>query len=185
MKERPLFEKPRVESFAEYERLCALVRPLLPEGALLEPGSAFGPLVGTAKGRFGPLSSPYPWWLLVQPDALARLQAEGLRGLKGCPTALRFRQRTPPTLLELELLPAGRAHPDCLPPNRKPPCARCGRWGLTLPERLLLDASSLPSHLDVFRLEDFSTVLVCSSRFVDACQHLGLDGLTFQSLPSR
>jgi hypothetical protein len=48
----------------------------------------------------------------------------------------------------------------------------------------LLEASTLPSHLDVFRLEDFSTVVVCTERFVDACQRLGLDGVTFQPLPT-
>ncbi|HEX8818510.1 MAG TPA: double-CXXCG motif protein [Archangium sp.] len=79
---------------------------------------------------------------------------------------------------------SGRAHPQCLPLHRKPPCPRCHRHGLTLPKPLLLEASTLPSHLDVFRLEDFSTVVVCTERFVDACQRLGLDGVTFQPLPT-
>jgi hypothetical protein len=52
-----------------------------------------------------------------------------------------------------------------------------------LPKPLLLEASTLPSHLDVFRLEDFSTVVVCTERFVDACRHLGLDGLAFHPIP--
>ena len=180
------FVTPRPEPIEEYERMCALVRPFLPPGSVrLEPGVAFGPLVGKAKGHFGPLSSPFTWWVFVQPEALARLQAEGLRGLKGCRTELRFRQRSPPELLELELLPAGRAHPDCLPPDHGPPCSRCGRQAIPLPRELLLDAATLPEHLDVFRLEDFSTVLVCTGRFVDACQRLGLAGLAFQTLPLR
>ncbi|HEX8439644.1 double-CXXCG motif protein [Archangium sp.] len=179
------FEKARAEPIEEYERLCELVRPFLPLGALLEPGAGFGPLVGKAQGRFGPLVlSPSPWWPLVQREALEKLQAEDLSGLKGCRTELRFRQRNSPELLELELLPVGRAHPDCLPPNRKPPCLRCGRFGLTLPDDLLLDAGTLPSHLDVFRLEDFS-VIVCTERFVEACQRLGLDGVAFHPLPTR
>ncbi|QRN96493.1 double-CXXCG motif protein [Archangium violaceum] len=178
------FEKARAEPIEEYERLRALVLPYLPPGAVLEPGSALGPLVGNAQGRFGPLVSPNPWWLLIQREALEKLQSEDLRGLKGCRTQLRFRQRNSPELLELELLPLGRAHPDCLPPDRKPPCPRCGRFGLTLPKPLLLDAATLPNHLDVFRLEDFSTVIVCTERFVDACQRLGLDGVAFHPLPT-
>lgn len=179
------FEKARPEPAEEYERLRELVRPLLPPGAVLDPGSAFGPLVGSAKGRFGPLASPYPWWLLVQREALEKLQSESVRGLKGCRTQLRFRQRASPELLELELLPVGRAHPDCLPPGRKPPCARCGRHGITLPDELVLDATTLPRNLDVFRLEDFSTVIVCTERFVAACQRLGLDGVAFHPLPTK
>jgi uncharacterized double-CXXCG motif protein len=181
------FEEARPEPIEEYERLCELVRPFLPPGAVLEPGSGLGPLVGNARGRFGPLVSPVPWWLLVQREALERLQAEGLRGLKGCRTELRFRQRNSPELLELETLPVGRAHPDCLPPNRKPPCVRCGRLGLTRPDDplLQLDASTIPDHLDLFRLEDFSTAIVCTERFVDACRRLGLDGVTFFPVSSK
>ncbi|WP_309893258.1 double-CXXCG motif protein [Archangium sp.] len=177
------FETPRPEPIEEYERMCELVRPLLPPGAVLEPGTAFGPFVGKAQGRFGAYAAPLSWWPMMQREALEKLQAEGLRGLKGCPTQIRFRQRASPVLLELELLPVGHAHPDCLPPNRKPPCPRCGRVGLTRPNPLVLDASTLPEHLDLFRLRDFSTTVVCTERFVEACQRLGLDGITFSALP--
>ncbi|QRK08753.1 double-CXXCG motif protein [Archangium violaceum] len=179
------FEEARASPIEEYEKMCELVRLLLPPGALLEPGAGLGPLVGNARGRFGPLVSLDRWWLLVQREALERLQSEGLRGLKGCRTELRFRQRKSPELLELEILPVGRTHPDCLPPERKPPCPRCHRMGLSLPEELLLDASTLPSDRDLFRLEDFSGVIVCTRRFVDACQRLGLDGVAFKPLPSK
>jgi uncharacterized double-CXXCG motif protein len=179
------FEEARAEPIEEYERLRELVRPFLPADAIVEPGSSFGPLIGKGHGRFGAFVTPLPSWLLVQREAFEKLQAEGLRGLKGCRTQIRFRQRASPELLELELLPVGRAHPDCLPADRKPPCARCGRRGIRLPENLLLDAATLPSHLDVFRLEDFSTVLICTERFVEACQRLGLDGVNFQPQPTR
>ena len=177
------FETPRPEPIEEYERMCELVRPLLPPGAVLEPGAAFGPRVAKAQGRFGQFVLSTPYWPLLQREALEKLQAEGLRGLKGCPTQIRFRQRASPVLLELELLPVGHAHPDCLPPNRKPPCPRCGRVGLTRPNPLVLDASTLPPDLDLFRLRDFSTTVVCTERFVEACQRLGLDGITFSELP--
>jgi uncharacterized double-CXXCG motif protein len=179
------FETPRPEPLVEYERLRELVRPLLPPGAIVEPGAGFGPLQGTGHGRFGAFASPSPWWLLVQRGALEKLQAEGLRGLKGCRLNVRFRQRNPPELLELELLPAGRLHEDCLPPGRPPPCKRCGRRGGSLPPSRILDAAHAPAHLDIFRLADFSSVMVCTERFAEACQRLGLDGITFTPLPSR
>ncbi|HZH18288.1 MAG TPA: double-CXXCG motif protein [Archangium sp.] len=179
------FETARPEPVDEYERLCELVRPLLPPGAVLEPGAGFGPIEGKAQGRFGQLVSPYPWLLLIQREALEKLQAEGLRGLKGCRTELRFRQRASPDLLELEVLPAGKVHPNCLPSNRKRPCARCGHHRIPLPSEPLLDASTLPSHLDLFRLEDYSSVIVCTERFVDTCKRLGLDGVVFHSLPIK
>lgn len=179
------FESAWPKPIEEYERMCELVRPLLPPGALLEPGAAFGPLEGKAQGRFGPLFTDFSEVLLVQREALNRLQAEGLRGLKGCPTALRFRQRNSPELLELELLPVGRIHLDCLPPDPQPPCPRCGYLIHPLPKPPILDASTLPEHLDLFRLEDYSNVNICTGRFVEACERLGLDGVVFQPLEAR
>ena len=179
------FEEARAQPIEEYERLSELVRPLLPPGCVLEPGAGLGPLVGNARGSFGSLVSPDPWWLLVQREALEKLQAKGIQGLKGCPTELRFRQRNSPELLELEIRPVGRAHPDCLPPTRNPPCSRCHRLGLSVPDELLLEARTLPSDRDLFRLEDFSGVIVCTERFVDACERLELDGVTFKPLPSK
>jgi uncharacterized double-CXXCG motif protein len=179
------FEKARPEPADEYERLRELVRPLLPPGAVLKPGTGFGPIVGKAQGRFGQFFSPYPWLLLVQREALEKLQAEGLRGLKGCRTDLRFRQRASPELLELEILPVGKVHPDCLPSDRKPSCARCGQNRIRRPEDLVLDGSTLPDHLDLFRLEDYSTEIICTERFAKTCQRLKLDGVVFQPLPTR
>jgi uncharacterized double-CXXCG motif protein len=114
------FETARAEPIEEYERLRELVRPLLPPGVKLEPGVSFGPLIGQAQGRFGAFVSPVPWWLMARRETLERLQSEELKGLRGYPMQLRFRQRNPPELLELEILPAGRLHLDCLPPDRKP-----------------------------------------------------------------
>ncbi|HEX8820916.1 MAG TPA: double-CXXCG motif protein [Archangium sp.] len=179
------FEKARPEPIEEYERLCELVRPLLPSGALLEPGTTFGPSVGKAQGRFGPFVMPISWVLMAQREALEKLQAEDLRGLDGCRLQVRFRQRNSPELLELEILPMGRLHRDCLPPDYQPPCSRCGRSFIPLPDDLLLDVATLSRELDLFRLEDFSQVIICTERFVDACTRLGLDGVAFRPLPSK
>jgi uncharacterized double-CXXCG motif protein len=116
---------------------------------------------------------------------MERLQAEGVRGLHGCRTELRFRQKNPPQLLELQLEPHGRLHPDCLPPDLPPPCATCGRLGLTRPDAPILDAASLPMHLDLFRVGNFATMIIGTERFMDAVRRLELDGITFRELPIR
>jgi uncharacterized double-CXXCG motif protein len=123
--------------------------------------------------------------LLVRREALEKLQAEGLRGLKGCRMEVRFRQRNSPELLELELLPVGRLHPKCLPPDLQPPCSRCGRLELSMPKEPVLDAATLPADLDLFRLVDMTTLVVCTERFAEACQRLGLDGIVFLPLPTE
>lgn len=161
------------EDYAEFERLREQIRRFVPSGAHLGPGSSLGPLVGAARGEFGPLCLHNPWTLLMQPEPLHRLMAEGLQGLKGCRTELRFRKKHTSELLELELLPHGRVHPDCLPVDRPPPCTRCGRRGWKLPEDPILDAASLPDDLDLFRLGDFMTMIIGTERFVEAVRRLG------------
>lgn len=174
------------EDYAEFERLREQVRPLVPRGVPLWPGTKFGPLVGTAQGEFGPFFMYYAWMLLMRRDALERMQAEGVQGLKGCRAQLRFRQKNPPELLELELLPKGHVHPDCLPPDRPPPCSKCGRFGWKRPDDLILSASSLPRELDVFRLGDFLTAIIASERFVETARGLGYEqDIVFRELPLR
>jgi uncharacterized double-CXXCG motif protein len=172
--------------FARFEYLRERVRPFLPEGAALPPGTNFGPLVGKAWGRFGLFAWRDAFTLLARREVIERLQAEGVRGLKGCATALRFRHKEPPDLLELELHPYGRFHEDCLP-ERPPPCGRCGRDGFTCPavEEQVLEAASLPAHVDLFRLGNFATQLFATERFVEAVQRLGPCGVRFREVPTR
>jgi uncharacterized double-CXXCG motif protein len=174
------------KDYTQFERLREQVRPLAPPGVRLEPGARFGPRVGTAQGEFGPLVLQNPWELFMRREALEQLQAAGGRGLKGCRTELRFRRKNPPELLELELLPRGRLHPDCLPPDRPTPCTKCGRRGWSLPEQPMLEAASLPEDLDLFRVGDFTTVIVGSERFVEAVRRLGFEqDILFRGLPLR
>jgi uncharacterized double-CXXCG motif protein len=174
------------EDYAEFERLRQQVRPLVPPGVPLWPGTKFGPLVGTARGEFGPLFMYFSSILLMRRETLERLQAEGVQGLKGCRTEVGFRKKNPPELLELELLPRAHVHPDCLPVDRPPLCQKCGRLSWRRPDELILSAESLPLDLDVFRLEDFLTAIIASERFVDAVRRLGFEqDIVFRELPVR
>jgi uncharacterized double-CXXCG motif protein len=178
------FEKARPEPFIEFSRLRELVRPLAPPDVELPPGTGFGPLMGRASGKL----AAFEWLtavLLVRRDAMEHLQAEGVRGLLGCGTALRFRQKNPPELLELQIEPRGRLHPDCIPPEVAPPCATCGRFALTRPDEPILDAASLPTDRDLFRVGNFATMLIGTERFIEAVRRLELDGLIFRELPTR
>jgi uncharacterized double-CXXCG motif protein len=179
------YEEARPEPFAEFVRLRELVRPLLPAGVPLWPGTEIGPLVGTASGTFGPFFLQNPWTLLALRETLERLQPEGLRGLKGCRTELRFRKKNPPELLELELHPFGQLHPDCLPPDLPPPCVTCDRQGFTRPDEPILLASSLPTHHDLFRLAGFPTMILATERFAEAVRRLELGGVVLREIEAR
>lgn len=183
--EHALFEQPRPEPFTEFARLRALVRPLAPANSELPPGTEFGPRVGQASGAFGPFTWQGSSILLVRRDTLEQLQAQGLRGLTGCRTELRFRQKTAPELLDLQIEPRGRLHPDCVPPNVPPPCPTCGRFAFSRPDAPVLDADSMPWDVDLFRVGNFATMLIGTQRLMEAVRHLELPGIAFQELPVR
>jgi len=185
LEEQDKFSARVEEDYAEFERLCSLVRPLVPKGVPLWPGTKFGPLTGTARGNFGQLVMQYEWTLLIRREAMEQLQAEGVRGLLGCRAELRFRQKNAPELLELQVEPRGLLHPDCLPPDLEPPCAKCGRLGLTRPDQPILDAASLPEDRDLFRLANFMTMLIATERFVETVRRLGFEEVAFHELPAR
>jgi uncharacterized double-CXXCG motif protein len=182
--ERKQYEKPRPEPFDEFARLRELVRPLVPPGAQLRPGAALGPLVGTATGTFSPLFFYFVEMPLIHREALEQLQSTGVQGLKGFPTELRFRQKQHPELLELEILPQGRLHPDCTP-ARPPACRKCERDYFPRPDAPILDAASLPKNTDLFRLSDFESMFIGTERLVDAVRRLKLDEVDIRELPVR
>ena len=183
--ERALFERPRPEPFSEFARLRELVRPLVHPHSVLPPGTGFGPLMGKATGRFGAIAWVEQLLLLVQPDVLSRLHADGVEGLVGCRTELTFRQKNPPEFLELQMEPLGQLHPDCIPPETPPPCGTCGRHGFSRPETPILDAASLPSGVDLFRVGNFATMVIGTERFVEAARRQQLDGITFREVSAR
>ncbi|QRK10859.1 hypothetical protein JQX13_12750 [Archangium violaceum] len=173
------------EDFAKFERLRAMVRPLVPSWARLTPGTGFGPLVGSARGNFAQLYLLYSWRVIIRRDALEQLLAEGLRGLKGCRTGLRFRQKNAPELMELEMEPHGSFHPDCLPSGNTEPCATCGGYDYDVPKQPVLDGASLPEHLDIFRLRSRDGVIVISERFADTLRRLDFEEFSLRELPVR
>jgi uncharacterized double-CXXCG motif protein len=171
--------------YEEFVRRRELVRPLAPPSAQLQSGTALGPLTGTATGYFGQLFMQNPWSLYLRREALEKLRAEGIRGLHDCPLNVRFRQKNHPELLDLQLELRGRFHPDCIP-EIAPPCPTCGEdKGYPLPQPPILAAASLPEDLDVFRLADWSALIVASERMVDAVRRLDLDGVVFHELETR
>ncbi|MDC0712676.1 double-CXXCG motif protein [Stigmatella sp. ncwal1] len=183
--ERKKLSDPWPVSHEEFSRLRELVRPLAPRGAVLEPGTRFGPLVGSGSGYFGQLFMQDPWSIYARREALERLREAGAQGLQGCPLNVRFRANRPPELVELQLELHGRFHPDCLPAERKSPCPTCGNDFLKLPEHLILATESLPTLVDVFRLAAWPTLIIVTERWVNAVRHLELDGLIFQELEAR
>jgi uncharacterized double-CXXCG motif protein len=171
-------EEPRPASLVEYVRLRELVRPYCPPGAMLSPGTEFGPLVGSTRGKWGAFTLEHLATLFVRADALQALS--DLRGI--VPSSPRFRRSPMPGVAELELLSRGRLALDCLPPDTPAPCTVCGLDGVVLPKHYWVELNSLPTDLDVFRLEQSPATIVVSERFADVVRRFEPNDITLRPL---
>ncbi|WP_426755865.1 double-CXXCG motif protein [Myxococcus sp. Y35] len=79
----------------------------------------------------------------------------------------------------------GVCTPNACPPTPAPPCETCGRLDLSRPEAPMLDATSLPTSLDIFRIGNFATMIVGTERFMEVALRLELKGIRFLELPTR
>ncbi|NPD22838.1 SitI6 family double-CXXCG motif immunity protein [Corallococcus exiguus] len=170
-------------NFEEYRRLVALVRPLLPADVPVKGGTSFGPMRGTAQGRFGPVTCYPPWELVLREDVVELLKSKGLQGIIAVRMEFRSRRSTMPALYEVEARPLAKLHPDCIGEFKTPPCSVCGRpESYSLPPKRWLLRSAVPEGLDVFGIAG-ARLRVVSERFVETVQRLGPSDVHYQELP--
>ncbi|RKG97743.1 hypothetical protein D7X74_40715 [Corallococcus sp. CA047B] len=163
----------------EVARRMALVRPFVPPELPLEPGYSLGPLVGTARGHFGPVTALPSWQVLVREDARDLLLGEGLQGIIPVRAELRTRRTKEQALYELEARPLAKLHPDCI--DRVPTCPDCGDNSFSLPPKRWLLRESVPAGLDLFGVEE-TTRIVVSERFVDTVNRLGPSDVFYREI---
>ncbi|MCY1030543.1 double-CXXCG motif protein [Corallococcus sp. BB11-1] len=172
----------RPQSAEEYARRAALVRPFAAAGIVLEPACRLGPLVGTARGHFGPVTALPSWQVLVREDARDLLLGEGLQGIIPIRAELRTRRTKEQALYELEARPLAKLHPDCI--DRAPTCPDCGDNGFSLPPKRWLLRESIPQGVDLFGVEE-TTRIVVSERFVDTVNRLGPSDVVYREITAE
>ncbi|AFE07264.1 hypothetical protein COCOR_06994 [Corallococcus coralloides DSM 2259] len=184
--DEPVLANPKgPTSLEEYKRLVALVRPFVPPELPVHAGGSFGPMVGTAQGKFGPVTCWPSWEVVLREDAVELLKAEGLKGVIAVRMELKSRRSTMPALYELEARPMARLHPDCIGEWKTPACDICGKpESFSLPSKRWLLRSTVPEGLDVFGVEG-ACLHVVSERFVETVQRLGPSDVHYRELPAE
>ena len=177
--------KPRPQPLDEFERLRKNLAGFVPRGTMLVPGAQFGPIVGKASGELRDVIWPYPWLFLVQVDILQRLRDEGLRLPTAVPSELEYRGAILSNYCELEAHPAAYLKPG-MGIREIAPCSGCGRYDYSLhkAQPLVLDSDTIPKNIDVFRLCDLPTYVICTEKFADSCVRFILNGTTVSPIPT-
>jgi uncharacterized double-CXXCG motif protein len=175
------FLEPAPVSVARMRELTEMVRPLVPAGTALYPGTTLGPAWATASRPKVALDFVffYSWTLLsASPKGAAALDDCGV-------TNVRVELKGKATLdLREASLPMFGLLDDMVDRTQTPtPCEVCGYEKLRVPEvlRLALPASAGASAEvpAIFRAANAPTVMLATERFADVVQERSLKGITF------
>ncbi|AKF86294.1 hypothetical protein MFUL124B02_24540 [Myxococcus fulvus 124B02] len=179
------YRKARVAPWDEYVQLRDRILPLLPPGAVVQPGIGMGPLAGRVRGRPSPVAMDSSWNLFAQPEGVERLLAAGLGGIKPVPTVIKAARDVPP-LLEMELQVGGDYVPECRPAPAGEPCPVCGaqRRRRSVVGAEWLDATMM-NGLDAFRFQWNPAMTVASERFVEVLHGMGDTGIRVTEVSVR
>ena len=164
------------------EELITAIKPLLPQSAILRPGADLGPLVGTAQGKYSDFLWTNLWTLLVQNRVLDCLKEKGVNMPQAVPAILKHKRKETQEILELQIEPYTRIAASAYPSKVPPPCASCGREELKRPRKIVIERSSVPDHVDIFRGRDITTLLLATDRFVEAVRTLRLSNILFRKV---
>lgn len=163
-------------STAIYQELEKLIKKAFPNIEILEPGTGFGQLVGTVEDRLEGFVWNMPWSITLTNDALQKLQASRLL----LPTVVNVDLGDDATsVLEFALPLQGHLANGVYDGTQTAQCVGCGRDSVTLPEKILVDSRTVEGNFDIFRLRNFSTLVLVTERFVDEVKRAGIKGAIF------
>ena len=127
-------------------------------------------------------SRTLPWILLARETAFRRLEESGMRGLLGVPVDLRFKDARKENYVEIEMRPRATIARHILGANTEASCLTCGYSKISLPDPLLLERTSIPMDMELFRGNELTTHIFATERFKVAVERLGLTGLPFEEI---
>ncbi len=172
---------PKLLSVEEYERLERVISPLLPKNSIMGPGSGFGPLIGSVVGKLKGFAWVNPWTLLIDRESYSSLHAMEINLPEAIPAKLRFRLKHAVDVLEFQLLPLARLSPESFQTRELNICPNCklDRRKLLLE---IIDESTIPKKLDIFRNRDHPTSVLATEKFIEAITIRNFVNISYNSL---
>lgn len=169
-------------SLDEFKEMESALAKQLPSSTKLGPGAEFGPFTGKVVGRVADFMWKSDWTLFVRREAYAALEHKGVRLPVSVAPSLKGRSNGIAELVELQIEALAVWNVSSL--KRPSTCQLCGFFRNGLPDsqtpHILL--SSIPSHVDLFRIEQATGTIVCTDRFAKAAKTLGLSNVAFKPM---
>lgn len=168
-----------------FEHLRDQLRALAPQGAPVKPGAAFGPFIGTGRGKPYDIAWHESWTMFMQPHVIDQLIDRGVKMPRcGIPSlTTKGKSHTDfPALLEPEAVPLVDFALTSLREPRQPPCPQCGRQPGSFASFIVDGSSGVPNDVDLFRARNNAAVYIATERLVDSIQALELTGCMFREL---
>lgn len=162
-----------------FETLQEAVKSYAPAGLPLPPGTHFGPVKGKVKGRFGDFVWLHSWDILIRVESYNQLASVGLR-LPGAVAPL-LQEKVQGQLLQLQIESYGCLSSRSYIDSDITVCPRCKRDGRKIDKRVLV-RSSIPTHVDVFRIGNYPTIILASQDFKEAVERFGFTNILFKKV---
>lgn len=177
-----LYRDARAEPLNVYQNLRQKIADAFPQLPVLKPGAEFGSLKGKAVG--GRLEGFVwrAWWTIcLEASALEKLKDSDLSLPNTAKAELKFKKEEQ-KVYEFDLPLKGKLINAVYDGSKMKCCDGCGRDGSTKPEEILIDAASIPNNADIFRVSNFTTIILVTEKFVRAVNNLDIKGAIFKEV---
>lgn len=178
-------EKGWVASLEVLENLKSEIRKAFPSYVILLPGTSFGCLVGKEVGKklgyFNDFIWNMPWTVVVKERVLDKLKSANLNLPEIIEPKINFKRQTQ-KIYEFEIVPIGKLLNPIYEKENDIACLGCGRVGVSMPEKIIIEKKSLPNNCDIFRLSNFTTIVLVSERFFESVKKFELKGILFEEV---
>jgi uncharacterized double-CXXCG motif protein len=180
--EEKLYRKARSEPLSEFLKLKQKIADAFPQLTMLNPGAEFGPSVGKTVGKKFEGFVWRAWWTIcLESSALEKLKDSGLSLPKTVKAELKFKKEEQ-EIFEFDLPLKGKLTNGVYDSIQLKYCDACGRDSASKPEEILIEYSSLLTDIDIFRVSNFTTIILVTEKFVETVSKLDIKGAIFNEI---
>ncbi|HEY0050409.1 MAG TPA: double-CXXCG motif protein, partial [Pyrinomonadaceae bacterium] len=141
----------------------------------------FGHSVGRAAGQLSGFVWRAWWTISLESNALQKLVNAPLNLPVAVKAELKFKKDVQ-EVFEFDLPLKGELINGVYDGIQIKYCYACGRDSASKPEEILINRLSIPDDTDIFRVANFTTIILATERFVETVTNLNIKGAVFEEV---